>query len=203
MADQVEFIVGSLTPVSVHFAALSDLDSVPESAGWYSWFYIPSSLDADAFQLYRHARVDSTVTGVFNLTFEGRLWPKGGEAPLSVLKQPEKSLEMLRSLFLAFAPPLYVGISKGLRRRLKSHCKNLRDFMANADAAEQTTSMTVDPDSECESQFFGARIGTALRALKISADDLHVKCVLAENTDKLKEIEKLLNFALTPHYGRR
>jgi len=205
MADEVEFVVGSVSPLTVHFASLSDLDSVPDSAGWYAWFYIPSSLNPEHFQLYRHTRVDSTVTGIFNLTFEGRLKSRGGDAVTgSGLKKPQTSLELLRSLFLAFAPPLYVGISKGLRRRLKAHRKTLSEFMAGAGAAgELKTGTSVEPDTERESQFFGARIGAALRTLRISADDLHVKCVLAETPSEMKEIEQVLNYALTPHYGRR
>lgn len=205
MADEVEFAVGSVSPITVHFASLSDLDSVPDGAGWYAWFYIPSSLHPDHFQVYRHARVDSTVTGFFNLTFEGRLKPKdGGSLKLSGLKQPERSLEVLRSLFLAFAPPLYVGISKALRRRLKTHRKNLSEFIASADEiGEPPAKASVEPDSDRESQYFGARIGAALRTLKISADDLHVKCVLAETVDQMREIERVVNLALTPHYGRR
>jgi hypothetical protein len=206
MAETVEFYAGFASPIQVHFAALNDLESVPVAAGWYAWFYIPSAVDEASLDLYRHSKVNSTVTGIFNLTYEGRLKPTGNKlsAAFNAASDPE-SLDTLKSLFLAFAPPLYIGIAKCLRSRLKSHRKNLRDFMSSGDAeaTESAAISGIEPDSEHESQYFGARIGAALRALTLSPDTLYVKCVVADDPAKLKQIEKILNFALTPHYGRK
>jgi hypothetical protein len=206
MAEVVDLYAGFASSIQVHFAALNDLDSVPSTAGWYSWFQIPSSLSPESLQLYRHSKVVSAVTGIFNLTFEGCLRAADGNSLPPVGKaNEEETLEQLRSLFLAFAPPLYIGISKNLRTRLKSHRKNLQNFLTafdykGIDAEEKGAG---DPDTERESQYFGARVGLALRTLNLSADTLYVKCVLADDTSNLKEIERVLNFALTPHYGRK
>lgn len=206
MAEIVELYAGFASPIQVHFASLSDLESVPVASGWYAWFYIPSSVDDPSLDLYRHSKVNSTVTGIFNLTYEGRLKPTGSNlsGAFDAAADPE-SLDTLKSLFLAFAPPLYIGIAKNLRSRLKSHRKNLQDFMKSGDgeATKPAETNRIEVDSERESQYFGARIGTALQTLKLSPDTLYVKCVIADDPTQLKKIEKILNFALTPHYGRK
>lgn len=207
MAETIELYAGFASPIQVHFAALNDLDSVPTGAGWYAWFQIPNSLSSESFQLYRHATVDSSVTGIFNLTFEGRLKTADVDSPPSFDATDDIQLmDTLKPLFLAFAPPLYIGISKSLRSRLKSHRKSLRDFLAAAySTAIAVGTSGVEADSEKESKYFGARVGQALHTLKLSPDTLYVKCVLAEDPDpnQLKKIERALNFALTPHYGRK
>jgi hypothetical protein len=202
MSSPIELYAGSVTPVSVYFATLNDLDSIPNSPGWYAWFHIPSSVAGGDLHLYRHARVDSTVKGIFNLSFEGQLKVVGADKTPSFTAKEKECMETLRSLYLAFAPPLYVGISKTLRSRLKAHRKNLQEFMASA-AAEMETVESVGPDNEGESQYFGGRIGQAIRTLNITPDDLHVKFVLAQDASTLRDIERVLNFALTPHYGRK
>ena len=205
MADEIELYAGFASPIGVHFAALNDLDSVPTGAGWYAWFQIPGSLSSESFQLYRHATVGSSVTGIFNLTFEGRLKAADGDSPPTFPSGDDETLDTLKSLFLAFAPPLYIGISKNLRTRLKTHRKHLQEFMRAADGvvAGADARNGIADDTEKESQYFGSRVGTALRSLKLSPDTLYVKCVLAEDPTQLKKIEKALNFALTPHYGRK
>src|SRR5687768_4153026 len=101
MADLTELFAGSVGPVGVHFATLSDLDSVPTNAGWYAWLHIPSSISKNALQLYRHSRVQSSVKGIFNLTFEGRLRAVDDDATVFGASDAE-FLETVRSLFLAF-----------------------------------------------------------------------------------------------------
>jgi len=206
MPEPIELYAGFAPPIQVHFATLNDLDSLPAGAGWYAWFQIPDSLSLKSFQLYRHSKLKSSVTGIFNLTFAGRLEATDeGIPPSFVSSIGEHSLETLKSLFLVFAPPLYIGISNTLRTRLKAHRKNLQRFMSSADyiANETINESSIDSDSERESQYFGSRIGLALRTLQLSPDTLYVKCVVADDPSQLKNMEKALNFALTPQYGRR
>jgi len=205
MAD-VELYTGFASAVSINFAALNDLDSVPTGPGWYAWFQIPGTWSPESFQLYRHSKVESSVSGIFNLTFEGKLNATGAEyQPTFDATDGNQSLDVLKSLFIAFAPPLYIGLSKNLHSRLKTHRRNLQDFLQQADSnkANAPVKNEIEADTDRESQYFGSRIGNALRTLKLSSDTLYVKCVLASDPGQLKKIEKTLNFALTPHYGRR
>jgi hypothetical protein len=211
MSSTTQLSVGAVGPVRVHFANITDLESIPNSAGWYAWFYIPCSTDTQSFLLHRHTKVQSIAKGIFNLSFEGMLKIQNSERPLDFGHHiSAENLQILQSLCLAFAPPLYIGISKRLQHRLKTHRKNLQDcIIANTTPPDVGVLLNNDPlsdadtDTDTESLHFGGRIGVALQEFGLSADDLYVKCVESSDTTNLKSIEKALNFALTPHYGRR
>jgi hypothetical protein len=206
MPDEVLLATGFTSPVELGLAALNDLDSIPSSPGWYAWIYIPSSLSNDALKLYRHAKVEAEVSGIFNLSFAGNLESLGEEPSLPPLRQGKMNalLATLRSLFLAFAPPLYIGMSSNLKTRLLTHRRKLQDFHGVGRAEEdEATKEQPASDTEKESQYFGARIALAMRELKLSPDDLFVKFVVSNSTEQLRPVESLLNYSLTPNYGRR
>jgi len=204
--NEAKLHAGAVGPVRVNFVHVCDLESVPHSTGWYSWFQIPRELKLNSLQLYRHFKVGTRVEGIFNLAFEGRLNAIGGDTPPSIdAASAKKTVDTLKKLFLAFAPPLYIGISTDLQARLKAHRKHLREYMRTTPSADTTAifNPSVEADSEVESQYFGKRIGEALQALQLSPDELFIKLVYADDPKLLKPIESLLNYSMTPHYGRK
>jgi hypothetical protein len=208
MSESFDISTGFARPVRVHAAAVGDLGSVPAQAGWYAWFHVPNSVSEESLGLYRHFAVAAEVKGIFNLSFAGALQPANEKAgSFSEFEGDVEYLETLKSLYWAFAPPLYVGISNNLHGRLNTHRRQLLEFVSSATSSEaQEVDMDkAAADTEQESRFFAGRVGQALKTLRLSPDSLFVKCVVADpsNAHLIKQIEQALNYSLAPHYGRR
>jgi hypothetical protein len=208
MSESFDISTGFARPVRVHVASVGDLGSVPAKGGWYAWFHVPYSVSEGSLGVYRHFAVGAEVRGIFNLSFAGSLRPTDEKGvSFDRFEGDVEYLETLKSLYWAFAPPLYVGISSNLQARLNTHRRQLLDYMSTATSNEHHESDTEKaiPDTDQESRFFAGRVGQALKTLRLSPDSLFVKCIIAEATNAhlLKQIEQALNYSLAPHYGRR
>jgi hypothetical protein len=206
MPYKSKLLVGAIGPVDVWYARIGDLESIESGPGWYAWFYVPSSLQESAYTLHRFCHPKAVVEGLFNLDLDGWLSPVTGKSMFNKeLQQDENFLAMVRSLVLAFSPPLYIGISTKLRRRLKTHRAQLLEALSSgiSDLKSQHNIPDYSPDTDEESRCFGSRMGAYLNALSIPHEDLYVKYILTERADFLKDAEKILNHTLTPKFGKR
>lgn len=206
MAYKSKLLVGSIGPIDVGYARIGDFESVEPASGWYAWFYVPGSLQQNAFELHRYCHPMASVEGLFNLDLHGWLSPASSTVSCkSTLQNDPAFLETIRALVLAFSAPLYIGISKNLKQRLKIHRAQLLEAMDSgaADLKAQNKVPDYNPDSDEESRCFGDRVGAYLSALSIPHEDLYVKYVLTDRPAILADAEKLLNYSLTPKFGKR
>lgn len=103
--------------------------------------------------------------------------------------------------FAAFAPPIYIGRSKSIQKRLSQHVAALEKALDGPPPVAPVT--TVDADSPEESSQFGSRVGALLRARGVSDyRGLFVKVVYAPTNDATKRVEFLLNRTFHPTLGR-
>lgn len=116
----------------------------------------------------------------------------------------ELDQSLFASAFAAFAPPVYVGRSIGVRGRLMSHMNSLRNDMGRSilsGAADDGETAT--PDSEDESTKFGIRMARMLRSEGLDHfRGLFVKVVYAPDNLATKRVEYVLNRTFHPVLGR-
>jgi hypothetical protein len=185
------------TPVELHYASLDSVETIPSAPGWYSWFYVPLSREDLSFGVVRQPWLSVTVDGPLGGGYTGRVTvPKGAEERLALT---DEQFGAIRELMLAFAPPLYIGMARDLRKRLVTHRRHVHDVPVATYELNPGLS-----DTDAESAWFGSRISVLL-ADKIRRECLFVKCVVSTRggPDFLKRPETVLNKLYTPPHGRR
>ena len=109
----------------------------------------------------------------------------------------------LEKLIIAFAPPLYIGISTNLKQRLKTHVRQLQECIDKGYGDKVESLSRDNVDSEKESSYFGKRMAKALVDYELSKNGLYVRVVFSNKVEKLKPLESVLNSFFVPPYGRR
>ena len=107
-----------------------------------------------------------------------------------------------------FCPPIYIGISKDLKKRLATHIRELENiYTGKVKLSKPSKVGQTDFDTIIESSHFAQRIGFTLAELKnISIDSLFIKTIELDKTytwSDLQKVEKYINRTFIPIYGRK
>lgn len=193
--------------------------NVPASPGLYSWhFRLPEEPDAsvEGFlrELYLDRTLDVQARGNMRQSWRGPIQSEHGELDLA-------PTEALREFFFALAFPIYIGISRDLRGRLKTHMRELERYRVNGAETTAAEAVTFETDTDAESRSFGQRLGGVFRRAGYTstgqlfvkhyspsrfADPLNVPAgaeAFAATMKELRAAETVLNTLFHPALGRR
>ena len=197
--EQATLRCGDIEPFTFGVLGWDDLEKAPDAPGWYVWSYAPYTQTDLKSEIYRSSGVGVTVGLGFCLSYEGTVVSKA--RPLSEVS--DAAFQSIRGFCLAVAPPLYIGISKSLARRLSTHKKQVLEHSDSfATAPEELGSYSQIQDSDSESEYFGARIAKALGCAKANHRGLFVRYAEGNFAD-LRKVERVLNSCFAPPYGIR
>lgn len=197
--NHAKFDCGTVGTVDLTFYSFNEIDSIDgASAGWYCWFYVPDEPESIAQDFVRMYRPIAQVTGIFGTSYSGVL--QASEQEPHTDNPPD--FQNLQKLCVAFAPPLYIGISKNLGQRLKAHRRQLLDEFFSGEIRDDPD-IGFESDSEEESSYFAKRVAREMRRFGVTPEELYVKCLVAPDARTLRPLEKVVNRMFLPAYGRR
>jgi hypothetical protein len=182
----------------------NQVGNIPELPGIYAWYILPRMhTQPQAYhEIFKQRELHSVIRGILQDNYEGRLTAK----PYTFGTIQDHSL--LVEAVSQFAPPVYIGISINLQKRIQTHVKMLNEFVYSRQRDEISDVSDTDVDSEKESKYFAQRIGSIVRDSKDSIDinSFVIKIIKLDKNyskSKLFEVEKFLNRTFIPYYGRR
>jgi len=182
----------------------NQLGDIPELPGIYAWYISPRMHTKPQVyhEVFKQRELYSFVRGTLQDNYEGQLTAK--PYTFDIIQDKSLLIEAVRQ----FSPPIYIGISINLQKRIRTHIKMLNKFVYSRQGDEVSDISGTEIDSEKESQYFAQRIGTVIRNSKDSIDinSFTIKIMqLDKNCPKRKllEVEKFLNRTFIPYYGRR
>lgn len=197
---------GSLKEIKISYFSLNQFELIPNQAGWYCWFFVPEESECTEaletkLELLKQRKLSANIKGTLGLAYEGIL------QTVSVSKFSNKKISdfnYLQATMFAFAPPLYVGLSKNLKTRLNRHKYQLEKqvpFYGSSD--NEDAGKNIPLDTEEESSYFAKRIAKYMNDFGVNKGELYVKCCFSDNKENLFNIELILNNTFSPIYGRR
>jgi hypothetical protein len=192
-----QFSCGALRSVSVYKYCVTELDSSPELAGWYAWYYVPTEWRRVNLVLSKSAELTVDVGSVFGSRYAGTI----AIASATAAEAKPAWFSSLQTTMLAFGTPLYVGIASVLRRRLLVHRMQLERRLREELA--WTAPRIPAQDTDEESTYFASRIAPLLKNFQLPIHSLYVKVVTSANRSHLRPVESVLNQAWCPPYGRK
>jgi hypothetical protein len=195
---EAAFLCGALPETRILYLSFSELELAPELPGWYCWIYCPEDLRALQSGFAKHASVMARVDAVLGASYCGELTLEQTPCDVGGI---EKHLGVLQSTMLAFAPPLYIGISKSLRGRLRQHSRQLLDSLHGGRSWK--TDDRISSDTDEESSYFANRVAKVMADMGIGEGSLYVKCLVGDTVSQLRPVEAILNRAYSPPFGRK
>lgn len=182
----------------------NQVGDIPELPGIYAWYILPRMHTQPQVyhEIFKQRELHSLIRGTLQDNYEGRLTAK------SYTFGSIQDQSLLIEAVSQFAPPIYIGISINLQRRIITHVKMLNEFVYSSQEARSYEVSDTEIDSEKESQYFAQRIGSVIRKANPSID---INCFVIKiikldknySKKKLFEVEKFLNRTFIPYYGRR
>jgi len=202
---QYDFGHGERHEYSV-IAAQNIARDTEEKPGIYSWHYRLSHItpkrldDMKAYdRIYAAKSYDISAQGSLGEMLEGELT----RSPFTDSRPPEFSQVALAAAAV-FCPPLYIGISTNIKRRLQTHYDRLEEVLVQPSRFAIATSVQ-DDDSDEESGIFAERIGGLLKKNNVGDPGrLFVKVVYVPNATfrELQQAEFFVNRTFVPLCGR-
>ncbi|WP_207424296.1 hypothetical protein [Desertivirga brevis] len=186
--------------------ALSELDKIPEVPGIYAWYLkLDSTNLEDYFKLYKQKRIKVNIEGPLKESYQGSIKSTYNAKDF---ESPSIDFDLCEIASLAFSPPLYIGISKNLKRRLNEHGDELEDiYFGKTKLSPPTPLRKIDFDTEKESSHFAQRIGTTIKSFrKMKLSSLYIRTIempVGYIWNDLQKVEKYLNRTYNPIYGRK
>lgn len=177
-------------------------EQIPTSGGIYGWFYNFKNLfshieNKDMFtaELERISKalsypplkgeLQGPLGVVFSVYMENIDYLKKSEIEKKVKNLDSESFKIFFQILNEFSLPLYVGISKNLKRRYEGHIRSYID-------AKKANSISV--------KSFGER----LNSMNIEPRELIFKYYLVEKNNKARQsIEFILNRLFKPYGGKK
>jgi predicted GIY-YIG superfamily endonuclease len=184
---------------------LADIDKVPNVPGIYAWYLKvdPSNID-DYYKIYKQKKVKVTVDGHLKEAYKGEARHHYDPADFA---NPGLDFNLCEIASLAFSPPLYIGISKDLGVRLKTHTRELTDIFYGKINLPPPVMHKSDFDTIIESAHFAQRMGHSIRSFKnITINALLIRTIempAGYVWQDLQKVEKYLNRTYNPIYGRK
>jgi hypothetical protein len=194
---------------------------IPERAGIYSWHFRLPPQPTEAVSVFLDKLYVSSSIKVDARSNMRQSW----SGTIATTAKPFRSLhnKTLSDFFFALGYPLYIGISRNLKRRLETHKNQLEAHRRHAFRQEQSKTLSEDnPESDTaeESTFFGRRLGTIFNQSEFTETDClfikhysppqcaaashcgsSEKCLMA-TMDELRKAEWTCNTLFHPALGR-
>lgn len=185
---------------------LKDINMLPSTPGIYSWYITGNQSNVDNFyKLFMQKRVAVSIEGHLKEIYQGNLRRHYDEGHF---KTGITDFGLFNVSSLAFCPPLYIGISKDLKSRINVHYQELQKIIDGRVKLKNVKVMNPsDFDTIYESQHFAQRIGYSIKTTKrIKLNSIFIKTIEMQkgySWGSLNNIEKYLNRAFVPIYGRK
>lgn len=185
---------------------MRELHLIPDAPGLYSWHINLNSHNFDDYyKVFHQKRVSINIKGSLKEQYKGNIRRTYDESHYS---DSPIDMELCEFASLVFCPPLYIGISLNLKRRLSDHFDELEKVQTGKISLTAPKSLgRTDFDTIVESSHFAQRMGFSLKEFnKINLDTLFIKTIELDkgyNRADLLKVEKYLNRTFVPMYGRR
>jgi|GEM_PF-1662682 len=210
--SNVEYDFGYGERHKYHVIAAQDIVRYAvEEPGIYAWYLRlvngpadPSDAMKSYDSLIASKSLDFTIKGNLGENFQGT----AARIPFTRTQTPVY-VDAVLSATTVFCPPLYIGISIGIKGRLQTHYDKLTSFLQRVPTSPQTTpavAEVVEEDTEIESNVFGERMGRLLKRNGIQdTGQLFVKVLYVPGATKrdLERAEFFVNRAFVPLCGVR
>lgn len=185
---------------------LKEFGDLPETPGLYSWHINFSKVNRDQYyQLFKQKKINIDVKGSLKEAYKGEMKShfEHGNFDTTLIDH-----ELCEFASYVFCPPLYIGISKDLKSRLRQHFTELEKIYNGSTSLPTPIPVgQTQFDTIVESSHFAQRIGFTISQLgNITLDDLFVKTIEMDSTYpwiELQKVEKYLNRTFIPIYGRK
>jgi hypothetical protein len=179
----------------------SDLHKVEPLPGIYSWWLsFDSDFDIKTFhEFFLQKKFSIEMQGNLNEHYKGDLNQKQG-SNIDFNIDPN----LLKETFSHFNVPIYIGISKNLKKRLETHSRLLNDKYIDEIIYNKNFYESVASDSDEESTYFAERLASKIKN-KFKLNALHVKVIYRDKNyerSNLIKAETYLNRTLFPILGR-
>ncbi|GAA6618142.1 hypothetical protein [Scytonema sp. NUACC26] len=180
------------------------LQEVSEVPGIYAWYLLYNQkIDLQAYHsVYKQRQLFSFLKGNLQDNYQGTL-----SAQPYLFDKPVQDLNLLAGAIDVFSPPIYIGVSNNLKRRLLTHITMLNHILYADHVEDIVDIIESDIDSDKESKHFAQRISSVIKGINgIGLNSFRVKVIeLAPgySSTMLVEVENFLNRTFIPYYGRR
>jgi len=185
---------------------LKEFGNLPESPGLYSWHINFSNINQfQYFQLFKQKKINIDIQGNLKEAYRGEVKGHFNDQDFDSINLDHDLCEFASYVF---CPPLYIGISKNLKKRLRTHFSELEKIY-NGEMQLPSISKVgqTEFDTIVESSHFAQRLGFTIRTLgNIKLDDIFVKTIELDQKFswiELQKVEKYLNRTFIPIYGRK
>lgn len=185
---------------------LTELHLIPNVPGIYAWYLKMDGTNFDDyFKIYKQKKVAVSVQGHLKENYVGEA--KHNYNPVD-FANPGIDLNLCEIASLAFSPPLYIGISKDLKKRLRQHSDELEKiYYGKVKLATPPKVGKTAFDTIVESEHFAQRIGHSIVSFpKITLNSLYIRTIEMPTGyvwHDLQKVEKYLNRTYNPIYGRK
>jgi hypothetical protein len=185
---------------------LTELDNIPEMPGIYAWYLSADQNNfLDYYKVYKQKKVEVNIQGNLSELYVGDVKNTYYEKDF---KDNGVDHDLCSMASLAFSPPLYIGISKNLQKRLKDHSSELKKiFFGQIPLNTPPPVGKTDFDTIVESRHFAQRIGHTIKSFSnININSLLIKTIEMDSTylwTDLQKVERYLNRTYIPIYGRK
>jgi hypothetical protein len=180
---------------------LSKIGEAPSSLGLYGWFvsFTSNTRYEEYNSIFKSKSITSRVEEGFNNVYQGDI----GQENNNLNKRVGFS-KMLNRCTKLMCPPIYIGISSNLRKRLSTHKRKLNQYLHSKKDFEYKKN--VSPDTDEESANFALRVGSEIEKYDtIRPANLWVKVVESNGELDRKEVLRIEYFAnrtFNPIYGK-
>ena len=184
---------------------LNEFRNIPETPGIYSWHISTNnSKPNDYHKIFKQKKVKVKVNGNLKEEYLGEAkrtyYDNNYDAKLDS--------DLFEMASIAFCPPLYIGISINLGKRLNDHLRELEKIYFEKKALPKPVEIgQTDFDTIVESKHFAQRFGfSILEMSQVTLSSVFIKTIELDNTYKwseLQKVEKYLNRTFIPIYGRK
>jgi hypothetical protein len=188
------------------FYDMSALDKIPEAPGLYAWYLVVNNHNiSEYYKIFKQKKVKVSIEGSLKEAYEGEVRNIYYEEDF---KTPVIDHDLCAVASLAFSPPLYIGISKSLRTRLKQHAEELTKIYYGKVALSTPPPLgKTEFDTIHESSHFAQRIGFTIKNhLTVNLTSLRIKTLEMPpgyHWQDLQRVEKYINRTFIPMYGRK
>lgn len=205
-------------------ASEPEFSLLPDNAvGLYSWYFYPKYALDEIVRPYNKffksreytAVVQSILKEEYRGTLKGMHISEDLKFSSFDFSNPDSSIYLtLSSIF--FTPPIYIGRSTNLKRRLNQHLDLLRDIISTGDYEKNLEILNKNItdeqlDEEFESTCFATRVGKIIKAVDKDSDlfqisNFFVKVLIFKrdiSDEDLNKIEYFLNRTFNPLAGLR
>ncbi len=191
-----------------NFYRLSEVHKIPDVPGIYGWYlFATEGSGEDYYKIFKKKKLSVQIKGPLQEKYQGEARCEFDEKDF---RTTESNTELFAISSFAFSPPVYIGISKNLKRRIGEHWRKLNKIFLAGGISEPQDSEALgifDLDTIVESEHFAQRFGYSLKGCRtINLNSIFIKTIEMRDGypwGKLQKVEKYLNRTYLPIYGRK